>query len=114
MQIIKFGTDGWRGVIAREFTFENVSIVAQATVDYMISEGLAGKGLVIGYDRRFLSPEFAERTAEIAAGNSIRVFLTNEYTPTPAVSWAVRAMQAGAGVMITIFGFCSAALVSRR
>ena len=76
MQIIKFGTDGWRGVIAREFTFENVSIVAQATMDYMTREGLAAKGLVIGYDRRFLSREFAERTAEIAAGNGIRVLLT--------------------------------------
>jgi len=101
VQIIKFGTDGWRGVIAREFTFANVAIVAQATMDYMIREGVAEKGLVIGYDRRFLSPEFAERTAEIAAGNGIRVFLTNEYTPTPAVSWAVHAKQAGAGVMIT-------------
>jgi len=101
VQIIKFGTDGWRGVIAREFTFDNVSIVAQATMDYMIREGVAGKGLVIGYDRRFLSPEFAERTAEIAAGNGIRVFLTNQYAPTPAVSWAVHAKQAGAGVMIT-------------
>ncbi len=101
MQIIKFGTDGWRGVIAREFTFDNVSIVAQATMDYMIQTGVAGKGLVIGYDRRFLSPEFAERTAEIAVGNGIRVFLTDEYTPTPAVSWAVHAKKAGAGVMIT-------------
>jgi phosphomannomutase len=101
MQIIKFGTDGWRGVIAREFTFDNVSIVAQATMDYMAREGLAGKGLVIGYDRRFLSREFAERTAEIAAGNGIKVLLTSSYTPTPAVSWAVHAHGAGCGVMIT-------------
>jgi phosphomannomutase len=101
VQIIKFGTDGWRGVIAREFTFANLSIVAQATMDYMIREGVAEKGVVIGYDRRFLSREFAERTAEIAIGNGIRVFLTNEYTPTPAVSWAVRVKQAGFGVMIT-------------
>jgi phosphomannomutase len=101
VQIIKFGTDGWRGVIAREFTFDNVSIVAQATMDFMIREGVAGKGVVIGYDRRFLSSEFAERTAEIAAGNGIKVFLTSGYTPTPAVSWAVRAKEAGFGVMIT-------------
>ena len=93
MQVIKFGTDGWRGVIAREFTFDNVSIVAQATMDYMIREGLAEKGLVIGYDRRFLSPEFAKRTAEIAVGNGIRVFLTDGYTPTPAVSWAVHSKK---------------------
>lgn len=101
MQVIKFGTDGWRGVIAREFTFENVAIVAQATVDYMVQEGLADKGVVIGYDRRFLSREFAEFSAEIAVGNGIKVFLTDNYTPTPAVSWAVRSRSAGMGIMIT-------------
>ncbi|HZV80814.1 MAG TPA: phosphoglucomutase/phosphomannomutase family protein, partial [Geobacteraceae bacterium] len=100
-QIIKFGTDGWRGVIAREFTFDNIAIVAQATMDYLANEGLAGKGVVIGYDRRFLSREFAERVAEIAAGNGIRVLLTSGYTPTPAVSWAVHARGAGGGIMIT-------------
>ncbi len=101
MQVIKFGTDGWRGVIAREFTFANVEIVAQATMDYLHRNDLAAQGLVIGYDRRFLSREFAERVAEIAAGNGIRVWLTDTYAPTPAVSWAVFEMKAGAGVMIT-------------
>jgi phosphomannomutase len=98
---ILFGTDGWRGVIARDFTFDNISLVAQATMDYLKREGLASKGLVIGYDRRFLSREFAERVAEIAAGNKIKVWLTDNYSPTPAVSWAVHEKQAGAGVMIT-------------
>lgn len=98
---IKFGTDGWRGVIAREFTFENLSLVAQATMDHMHKRGLAAMGLVIGYDRRFLSREFAERVAEIAAGNRIKVYMTDGYAPTPAVSWAVHEMKAGAGVMIT-------------
>ncbi|WP_298434239.1 phosphoglucomutase/phosphomannomutase family protein [Geobacter sp.] len=98
---IKFGTDGWRGVIAREFTFDNLSLVAQATMDYLKREGLAPRGLVVGYDRRFLSREFAERVAEIAAGNGIRVWLTGGFAPTPAVSWAVRELGAGGGVMIT-------------
>ncbi len=98
---IKFGTDGWRGVIARDFTFDNLSLVAQATMDWLHREGLAEKGLVIGYDRRFLSPDFARRVAEIAVGNDIRVWLTDSYAPTPAVSWAVKEQQAGAGVMIT-------------
>src|SRR6266568_7651655 len=101
MQLIKFGTDGWRGVIAREFTFDNLSMVAQATMDYLQREGLAASGLVIGYDRRFLSREFAERVAEIAAGNGLTVWLTDGYAPTPAVSWAVRERRAGAGIMIT-------------
>jgi phosphomannomutase len=98
---IKFGTDGWRGVIAREFTFDNVSLVAQATMDYMKREGLAGKGVVIAFDRRFLSREFALRVAEVACGNGIRTFMGEDYAPTPAVSWAVHELGAGGGVMIT-------------
>jgi phosphomannomutase len=98
---IKFGTDGWRGVIARDFTFENLSRVAQATMDYLNREGVGDKGVIIGYDRRFMSRDFARRVAEIAAGNRIPVRLTDSYAPTPAVSWAVREMGAGAGVMIT-------------
>ena len=100
MQIL-FGTDGWRGVIARDFTFDNISIVAQATMDYLKREGLSSKGLVIGYDRRFLSREFAERVAEISAGNGIKTWVAESYAPTPAVSWAVYEKGAGAGVMIT-------------
>jgi len=98
---IQFGTDGWRGVIADTFTFENLSLVAQAAMDYMHKEGLAQKGLVIGYDRRFLSREFAEHVAGIAAGNGIKTLLSQGYSPTPAVSWAVHERGAGAGVMIT-------------
>src|SRR5512135_3483845 len=98
---IKFGTDGWRGVIARDFTFDNLSIVAQATMDYLHREGLADRGLVIGYDRRFLSREFAGRVAEIACGNGIRVRLGSGCAPTPAVSWAVHELGAGGGIMIT-------------
>lgn len=98
---IRFGTDGWRGVIAREFTFDNLSMVAQATMDYFMEQGLADRGLVVGYDRRFLSRQFAERTAEVAAGNGIRVHLTDGTAPTPAISWAVHQLQAGGGIMIT-------------
>jgi phosphomannomutase len=98
---IQFGTDGWRGVIADTFTFENLSLVAQATMDYMHKEGLADRGLVIGYDRRFLSREFAEKVACVAAGNGIRVWFSRDFSPTPAVSWAVHEKGAGAGVMIT-------------
>lgn len=98
---IKFGTDGWRGIIARDFTFQNLSRVAQATMDYLNREGLGNKGIVIGYDRRFMSRDFARCVAEIAAGNDIHVRLTEDYAPTPAVSWAVRETASGAGIMIT-------------
>ncbi|MGD0585788.1 MAG: phosphoglucomutase/phosphomannomutase family protein [Oryzomonas sp.] len=98
---IKFGTDGWRGIIARDFTFDNLSRVAQATMDYLNRDGSGDNGVVIGYDRRFLSRDFARRVAEVAAGNGIRVRLTDGYAPTPAVSWAVRESGAGAGIMIT-------------
>jgi phosphomannomutase len=98
---IKFGTDGWRGIIAGDFTFDNLSLVAQATMDYLNRDGSGDKGVVIGYDRRFLSRDFARRVAEVAAGNGIRARLTDGYTPTPALSWAVRESGAGAGIMIT-------------
>jgi len=106
---IKFGTDGWRAVIAEDFTFANVARVAQATADFWKSEignrkseifGREPK-VVIGYDRRFLSDRFAQITAEVFAGNDFQVILTPEPTPTPSVSFAVKNLHAVGGVMIT-------------
>jgi phosphomannomutase len=103
MAKIKFGTDGWRAVIAEDFTFENVSRVAQATATYWKANPVAGTNqqAVVGYDRRFLSNEFAQRTAEILAGNGFTVTLTDRPTPTPAVSWAVKKQRGIGGVMLT-------------
>ncbi len=103
MGTIKFGTDGWRAVIAEDFTFANVERVAQATADFWNANPVAGteKKAVVGYDRRFLSDEFAQRTAEVLAGNGLAVTLTTEPTPTPAVSWLVKQQRAIGGVMIT-------------
>ena len=100
---IKFGTDGWRAVIAGDFTFANLERVAQATADSWSATPLAvaQKKVVVGYDRRFLSDEFGRRVAEIFAGNNYRVTLTSVPTPTPAVSFAVKAQKAVGGVMIT-------------
>jgi phosphomannomutase len=109
MSQIKFGTDGWRAVIAEDFTFANVARVAQATADYWQSEisnpaspvhGREPK-VVIGYDRRFLSDRFAQVAAEVFAGNDFQVILTPEPTPTPSVSFAVKKLGAVGGVMIT-------------
>ncbi len=100
---IKFGTDGWRAVIAEDFTFANVDRVTQATADYWRTHPVAGAEakVIIGYDRRFLSNEFARRAAEIFAGNGFAVVLTPEPTPTPAVSFAVKQQRVIGGVMIT-------------
>jgi phosphomannomutase len=98
---IKFGTDGWRAVIAREFTFDNVQICAQGLADYLKEAGLAEKGLVVGYDKRFASEDFAAATAEVAAANGIKTYLSHKALPTPAVSFGVTERQAGAGVVIT-------------
>jgi phosphomannomutase len=106
---IKFGTDGWRAVIAEDFTFVNVARVAQATADFWKSEVQSPKSkvfgrelkVVVGYDRRFLSDRFAQITAEVLAGNNFQVILTPEPTPTPSVSFAVKNLRAVGGVMIT-------------
>lgn len=101
---IRFGTDGWRAVIADAFTFENVERVAQAYADFINrqpSETPARKRVVIGYDRRFLSEQFAARAAEVLSGNEIGVSLFDEDVPTPLVSWAVRERGADGGVVIT-------------
>lgn len=106
---IRFGTDGWRAVIAQDFTFANVARVAQATADWWSAQ-LAAPGrpvssaerkVIVGYDRRFFSDRFAQLTAEVFAANGFAVILTREPTPTPAVSYAVKHLNAVGGVMIT-------------
>jgi phosphomannomutase len=97
---IKFGTDGWRALIAREYTFANVERVAQAYADFLL--GVSSEpSAVVGYDRRFMSENFAARAAEVLAGNGCRVQLFSEAMPTPLVSWAVKDLQANGGVVIT-------------
>lgn len=101
--MIKFGTDGWRAVIAEDFTFSNVERVAQAAAENWKANPVPGteKKVIVGYDRRFLSDQFARRTAEIFAGNGFLVIITSEPTPTPALSYLVKKEKAIGGVMIT-------------
>jgi phosphomannomutase len=98
---IKFGTDGWRGVIAEDFTFANVQRVGEAIALYVREESDPAKGLVVGYDTRFLSPEFAKHASEVLAAAGIPVTLADRATPTPAVSYAVVARQAAGAIMLT-------------
>ncbi len=98
---IKFGTDGWRGVIAEDFTFANVRVAAAAIASYVLQNEDASRGLCIGYDTRFGSAAFARTVADVAAAAGIPVRLARGVTPTPALSYAVRTLGAAGGVMIT-------------
>lgn len=98
---IEFGTDGWRAIIADEFTVANVRICARAVADHLAETGLAGKGLVIGYDTRFGSERFAAAVAEVAAASGMSVALCSEAAPTPVVSHHIVERGAGGAVIIT-------------
>jgi phosphomannomutase len=98
---IKFGTDGWRAIIADTFTFENVRIAAQATAEYLKTVKDTERTVFIGYDGRFLSSRFARAAAEVIAGNGLRVFLMDRAYPTPYVSFEVRRRRCAGGIVIT-------------
>ncbi len=100
-QEIKFGTDGWRGIIADDFTFDNVRRVAGAIASYVLKHEQPQRGVFIGYDTRFASPRAAQAVAEVIAAAGVPVKLSNDYTPTPAVSYAVKHQGAAGGVMVT-------------
>ncbi|KAF1086076.1 Phosphoglucomutase [Sporotomaculum syntrophicum] len=101
MQQIKFGTDGWRGIIADDFTFENVRIVAQAVAEYVNGLDIGHKGIVVGYDNRFLSSRFADTIADVMVQNGIKVYLSNGPLPTPVTAFAVKVHDAAGAVMLT-------------
>src|SRR6204780_58788 len=98
---IKFGTDGWRGIIAEDFTFENVRRVAGAIASYVLKYEEAERGVFVGYDTRFASPRAAQIVAEVIAASGIPVKLANDYTPTPAISYAVKHQGAAGGGIVT-------------
>jgi len=119
---ITFGTDGWRGIIAKNYTFDNVKICAAALASYLLNKNRkklkiyaksdkkscfnahfqgAKKGVVVGYDTRFMSDKFAKTTAEVLSSYGIPVFLSETIAPTPAVSWSILQKKASGGVVIT-------------
>lgn len=99
--MIKFGTDGWRAVIAKDFTFDNVKIVSQAIADYLKKQGRSKKKVVVGYDCRFLSVQFAETIALVLAANNIKVVLSDKFVPTPTVSFHCRYGKYDLGIVVT-------------
>jgi phosphomannomutase len=98
---IKFGTDGWRGVVAEDYTFDNVRRCAQGFASYMIEIGKQGSFVVVGHDMRFSGEYFAAAAAEVLAGNGFKVLLTETATPTPVISYAVVDKKAAGAVNIT-------------
>ena len=98
---IKFGTDGWRALIAEDYTFDNVRLCAQGTAALLKRYDLAGRGVVIGYDTRFASEHFAAAAAEVFAGNGVPTFLCDKPAPTPVAAYNLVSLHAGGGAIIT-------------
>ncbi len=101
MEPVKFGTDGWRAVIADDYTVENLRRVAQATARYFLGLKRRDRRILVGYDRRFLSEYYAARTAEVLCGNGLPVLFSRAATPTPALSWGIRHFRTAGAVVIT-------------
>src|SRR6266446_555467 len=99
--VVKFGTDGWRGIIADDFTYANVRVAAAAIANYVLAYENPAAGVCIAYDTRFGSRSFAKVVAEVLASAGIPVAMAAEITPTPVLSYAVRERKAAGGVMIT-------------
>ncbi|MCB0684607.1 MAG: phosphoglucomutase/phosphomannomutase family protein, partial [Saprospiraceae bacterium] len=99
MTEIKFGTDGWRAIIAKDYTIDNLKRVSEATAKWMLERNK--KRAVIGYDCRFGGPLFAETTAQVLGAHGIHVFLSDGFASTPMVSLGVRKLNADLGIVIT-------------
>src|SRR4026209_1872596 len=99
--IIKFGTDGWRAMIADDYTFENLRRAAQGFASYLVEQGRQGQWVVVGYDKRFHSENFAAAASEVLAANGLNVYLTDGATPTPVIAYAVVDKKACGAVNIT-------------
>jgi alpha-D-glucose phosphate-specific phosphoglucomutase len=98
---IKFGTDGWRAIVGEDYTFDNVRACAASAAAYLKRHGLADRGLIVGYDARYASENFAAAVAEVAAAAGIKVALSDRLCPTPVVSYSIIDRKAGGGVVVT-------------
>ncbi|HEX2949851.1 MAG TPA: phosphoglucomutase/phosphomannomutase family protein, partial [Armatimonadota bacterium] len=101
MKPIRFGTDGWRGVIADDFTYHRVAVVCEAIGEYLQQEGTAERGVAIGFDNRFASEEFANLAAIMLTRRGIHVRLSEHSLPTPVISYTIKHHNLGGGIMIT-------------
>lgn len=99
--MIKFGTDGWRAVISDEFTFANVRKVAQAIASYVNNHRIGNKGVIIGYDTRFLAERFAEEVVKTLNSNGIPCYMTDRDTPIPVIAFSIKDRKTAGAIMIT-------------
>jgi len=90
---VKFGTDGWRAIIAKDYTYDNLKLAALASAQYFLTHPNRAKGVCIGYDTRFMSKDFARYTAEIFSSAGLKVYLSDSFVSTPAVSLFTKAKQ---------------------
>ncbi len=101
MSQIKFGTSGWRGIFCEDFTLDNVRVVTQAIADHLREEGLADKGVVIGYDARFMGADFAREAARVLAGAGIKSYFCRSDTPTPVIAHELLRRKAAGAINFT-------------
>ncbi|MGD9048342.1 MAG: phosphoglucomutase/phosphomannomutase family protein [Anaerolineae bacterium] len=101
MTDIRFGTDGWRGRVAEDYTFDNVRRCTQGFASYMLEQGKGGEEIVVGHDQRFSGEHFAAAVAEVLAANGFRVLLTDGASPTPVISYSVVVQGAAGAVNVT-------------
>lgn len=101
MEGIHFGTSGWRAILAEEFTFPTARLVCQGIAEYLQQEGIGSRGVIVGYDARFLGEQFARAAAEVLAGNGIPTLLCNRETPTPAIAYHILHRRLAGGINIS-------------
>src|SRR5205085_12188746 len=100
--MIKFGTSGWRGLIARDFTFDNVRLGTQGIADYLTKVPIPkSKVVVMGHDTRFLGREFSLAAAEVLAANGLSPQLCERDAPTPVIAHTIRSLKARGGINMT-------------
>jgi len=101
MRRITFGTSGWRGILCEDFTFENVKVVVQAIADHITASGEKSKGIIVGYDSRFMGERFAKEAARVLTGSGVKTFLCNRDTPTPVISYEILRRRAAGAINFT-------------
>src|SRR6478672_10940304 len=101
MKKIKFGTDGWRAIIAKDFTVDNVARVAEATADWLVTSKKDGHAITVGHDCRFAGELFAETVAKVLASRKIKVYLAKGYVSTPMISLGTVRTKSDLGIIIT-------------